>query len=83
MFELKKSKEIIRLNQTECKHFAPPVDFSFPRDKDLIKKAGYKSLSTTVRGKMTEEQRDTFFLKRHHLIANWNKNYLNYFFCKE
>ena len=48
----------------------------------IIKKAGYKSLSTTVRGKMTEEQRDTFFLKRHHLIANWNKNYLNYFFCK-
>ena len=85
MFELTKSKEIIETQLgSECKHFAPPVgDFSVSRDQDLIKEAGYKSLSTTVRGKMTEEQRDTFFIKRHHLIASWNRNYLNYFFCKE
>ncbi len=82
IFEIVKSKEIIENKLgIACNHFAPPVgDFSVSRDKNLIQNAGYKSLSTTVRGKMTEEQMDVFFLNRHHLLCNWNNNYLNYFF---
>ena len=82
IFELVKSKETIENKLgVECNHFAPPVgDFSLTRDKISIKKAGYKSLSTTVRGKMIDEQLDTFFLNRHHLLCDWNNNYLNYFF---
>ena len=82
IFELVESKKIIEDKLgVKCNHFAPPVgDFSVPRDKNAIKDAGYKSLSTTVRGKMTDDPSDIFSLKRHHLLSEWNNNFLNYFF---
>ena len=80
--EMKKSKRDIEYHlKINCNHFAPPVgDFSFPRDIDIAKKVGYKSLSTTNRGKMSSMNNNVYSIKRHHLLANWNTNYLKYFF---
>ena len=76
------SKNIIEKNlNIKCNHFAPPVgDYSITRDLKLIKNSNYKSLSTTVRGKMGKDNLDVYALRRHHLLANWNSKYLKYFF---
>ena len=82
--EVEVSKSIIenKLN-IKCNHFAPPVgDYSLYRDLKIIKSSNYKSLSTTVRGKMGKDNSDVFALRRHHFMANWNTNFLNYFFSK-
>ena len=82
--EVMNSKKIIenKLN-VECNHFAPPVgNYSLKRDLEIIKNCKYKSLSTTIRGKMTLTSNDVFKLKRHHLLANWDTDYLKYFFAK-
>ncbi len=82
--EVMNSKKIIenKLN-VECNHFAPPVGkYSIKRDLKIIKDSNYKSLSTTIRGKMTSTSNDIFKLKRHHLLANWDIDYLKYFFGK-
>ena len=66
--------------KVKCEHFAPPVgDYLNPRDINYCKEIGYKSLSTTVRGKMNDMTSNPYLLKRHHLLANWNLDYLNYF----
>ena len=83
-FEIEESKKIIETNlDIKCKHFAPPVGiFSQERDLDLVKKLKYKSLSTTVRGKMENKFSDEYLIKRHHLLAGWEISYLKYFFKK-
>ena len=82
--ELKYSKHEIEdhLN-IECEHFAPPVgDYINPRDINYCKEIGYKSLSTTKRGRMNNQMLNPYSLKRQHLLANWDLDYLNYFFNK-
>lgn len=82
--EIENSKKIIekKLNR-RCNHFAPPVgNYSIPRDLEIIKKTNYKTLSTTLRGKMDNLNHDVFEIKRQHVIANWNYNFLKYFFSK-
>tara|TARA_A100001011_G_C14205337_1_gene797543 strand:+ start:348 stop:1157 length:810 start_codon:yes stop_codon:yes gene_type:complete len=84
MFEIVNSKQIIenKLN-IKCNHFAPPVgDYSIKRDLKTVKNSKFKSLSTTIRGKMTVKDSDVFMLKRQHLLANWDLSYLKYFFSK-
>lgn len=80
--EMRNSKYEIENNlKINCNHFAPPVgDFLFPRDTDIVKKTGYKSLSTTLRGQMSNLEKNVYNIKRHHLLANWDINYLKYFF---
>jgi len=82
--EVEMSKNIIEKNlNIKCNHFAPPVgDYSISRDLKLIKNSNYKSLSTTVRGKMGKDNLDVYALRRHHLLANWNSKYLKYFFSR-
>ena len=66
-----------------CDHFAPPLgDFIYSRDSKIAKEIGYKSISTTVRGKMDKNNKNIFFLYRHHFLANWEINYLKYFLSK-
>jgi len=80
--ELKGSKyEIEYQLKAKCEHFAPPVgDYLSPRDINYCKEIGYKSLSTTKRGKMDDLMLNPYSIKRQHLLANWNLDYLNYFF---
>ena len=82
MYEVIESKRKIENKlKISCMHFAPPVgDYSLSRDLNIIKKAGYKSLSSTKRGLMNSEYDDIFGIKRHHLLANWDISYLKYFF---
>lgn len=84
LFEIETSKKIIESSlNIGCNHFAPPIgDYSIPRDLEIIKNLKYKSLSTTVRGRMNGKNSDLFAIKRHHLLANWEDNYLKYFFSK-
>ena len=84
IYEVKESKNIIENKlKIKCNHFAPPVgDYSINRDLNIIKDSKYRSLSTTIRGKMSKKNFDLFSLKRQHLLANWNTNYLKYFFSK-
>ena len=84
IIEVRESKNIIENKLKKiCNHFAPPVgDYSINRDLKIIKDSKYKSLSTTIRGKMNHQNCDVFSLKRQHLLANWNTNYLKYFFSK-
>ena len=79
---MKNSKEKIEDNLSIiCNHFAPPLgDFSYSRDLDIAKEVGYKSLSSTKRGKMDENNKNVFYLKRHHFLANWEVDYLKFFF---
>ena len=80
--ELKESKQVIENHlKVKCEHFAPPVgDYLNPRDILYCKEIGYKSLSTTKRGKMDNLLFNPYSLRRQHLLANWNLDYLNYFF---
>ena len=82
--ELKDSKyEIEDRLKIKCQHFAPPVgDYISPRDINFCKEIGYKSLSTTERGKMDDLILNPYSLKRQHLLAIWDLNYLNFFFNK-
>lgn len=82
--EVEMSKNIIEDKlKIKCNHFAPPVgNYSINRDLKIVKNSRYKSLSTTIRGKMDKNNSDVFALKRHHLLANWNSNFLKYFFSK-
>ena len=82
--EIYNSKKIIekKLN-LKCNHFAPPVGiFSRRRDIKIVRNLNYKSLSTTQRGMMNNTFKDHYLIKRHHLLGNWNINYLKYFFNK-
>ena len=83
-FEVGMSKNIIENKlKIKCNHFAPPVgDYSINRDLEIIKNYQYKSLSTTIRGKMGKNNSDVFALRRHHLMANLISNFLKYFFSK-
>ncbi len=85
LFEVVESKKKIENElKISCEHFAPPVgDYSLDRDLNIIKEAGYKSLSSTKRGLMCKDYNDIFGIKRHHLLANWDTRYLNYFFVKK
>ena len=82
--EMKNSKKEIETKlSVPCNHFAPPVgDFSFMRDIKIAKQIGYKSFSTTFRGKMNNQNNNVYNIFRHHLIAGWNTDYLNFFFNK-
>lgn len=82
IYEVQESKNIIESKlEITCNHFAPPVgDYSINRDLQIVKDSNYKSLSTTIRGKMSGQNYDPYLLKRHHLLANWNTNYLKHFF---
>ncbi|MDC0925434.1 polysaccharide deacetylase family protein, partial [Candidatus Pelagibacter sp.] len=84
VYEVQNSKKIIEneLN-IQCNHFAPPVgDYSVNRDLEIVKNSNFISLSSTIRGKMDNLENDVFALKRHHLLANWELDYLKYFFFK-
>ena len=82
--EMKISKKEIEIKlSVPCNHFAPPVgDFSFIRDIKIAQQIGYKSLSTTLRGKMNKQNNNVYHIYRHHLIAGWGTNYLKFFFNK-
>lgn len=82
--EMKNSKlEIEKKLNIKCEHFAPPVgDFLNPRDPNYSKEIGYKTFSTTNRGKMISLNSDSCLIYRHHLLANWDLSYLNFFFNK-
>ena len=57
IYEVKESKKIIENKlKIKCNHFAPPVgDYSINRDLKIIKDSKYRSLSTTIRGKMSKK----------------------------
>jgi len=86
--ELKQSKKYIETNLgSVCDHFCMPfgvpnVDFDPERDRKLVKKSGYKSLSTTRRGPMYSGG-DPYSIRRDHLLANWSTSQLRYFFSHD
>ena len=60
-----------------CNHFAPPLgNFLTLRDPKIARDVGYKSFSTTIRGKMNIIKSNIFSLKRDHFLANWDLFYL-------
>lgn len=85
--ELGASKEIIETElKVPCVHFACPwgqvgVNFDPAITKPIAQQLGYKSFSTTQRGKMQQGD-DLFLLKRDHLLAGWGNYQLDYFFSK-
>lgn len=82
--EMVASKSDIETHLTvECRHFCAPfgiagLHFDRLRDPDLARRAGYASFASGHRGRM-EQGGDTFFLKRHHLLANDGDHHLRYF----
>ena len=83
--ELRDSKEQIeRELQIQCKHFCSPwgrpdIDFSIDRDPAIARQLGYRSFLTTRRGSAWHKP-DPMMIERDHIIANWRKIQLRYFF---
>ena len=83
-FEMRNSKiDIENKLSIVCNHFAPPLgNFLTLRDPKIARDVGYKSFSTTIRGKMNIIKSNIFSLKRDHFLANWDLFYLKYFLNK-
>jgi len=78
------SKAAIEENMgLRCEHFCAPFgipgrDFNIQRDPGLAHQAGYKSMSTTERGRMGLGD-DPYRIRRDHVLANWSTHQLRYF----
>lgn len=85
--ELKESKEIIEKKlQVPCNHFACPwgkINENFKPEivNPVLNDLGYISFATTHRG-LNDEKSDLFFIKRDHILAEWDNSQLKYFFSR-
>ena len=79
------SKKKIEVNLgVPCEHFActwgiPGKDFIVGRENKLVEEIGYKDFLTTLRG-ANKAGTDPFFIRRDHVLANWEIFQLRYFF---
>ena len=85
--ELRDSKEQIeRELQIQCKHFCAPVgrpdiDYNINRDPTIARQLGYRSFLTTQRGSVWHKP-DPMMIERDHIMVNWRKFQLRYFFSR-
>ncbi len=86
--ELGKSKSEIEINLgKECIHFAcpwgrPDIDFDRELMPDLMNEFGFRSFSTTSRGKMDHISNDLCHIKRDHFLASWQNFQIKYFLSR-
>lgn len=85
--ELIDSKAVIEENLgVTCDHFCFPFgipnnDFLPERDSDLVRQAGYRSVSTGLRGAMRQGA-SPYMIRRDHILANWSNFQLRYFLSR-
>lgn len=86
-FQLKTSKALIEKELgVECSHFAAPwgrrgIDFNEEILIKIAKENNYKTVVTTNRGKVYQQD-NPFLIKREHVLAEWGNSQLDYFFGK-